>query len=139
MNVTRHDADFAFARGDHTWAVRADHAYACFVQLHFHGQHIQRRNTFGDGDNQFDACVDRFQNGVFAERRRDVDNGCSRTGSFYRFAHGVEHRQTQMRSAAFARRYAADHLRTVSNRLFGVESPLATGEALADNLGIFIN
>ncbi|CNT53931.1 Uncharacterised protein [Salmonella enterica subsp. enterica serovar Bovismorbificans] len=44
-----------------------------------------------------------------------------------------------MRGAAFARRYAADHLRTVSNRLFGVESPLATGEALADNLGIFIN
>ncbi len=86
------------------------------------GQHIQRRNTFGDGDNQFDTyCVDRFQNGVFAERRRDVDNGCGRTGSFYCFAHGVEHRQTQVRGAAFARRYAADTLRTVSNRLFGVE------------------
>ncbi|CNU96413.1 Uncharacterised protein [Salmonella enterica subsp. enterica serovar Bovismorbificans] len=37
MNVTRHDANFAFARGDNAWAVRADHAYARFVQLHFHG------------------------------------------------------------------------------------------------------
>jgi hypothetical protein len=44
-----------------------------------------------------------------------------------------------MRGAAFARRHAADHLRTVSDRLFRVECPLATGEALADNLGVFIN
>ena len=139
MNVTRHDADFAFARGDNAWAVRANHAHARFVQLHFHGQHIQRRDTFGDGDNQLNARVDCFQNGVFAERRRNVDNGRGRAGRFNSFAHGIKYRQAQVGGAAFAWRHAANHLRTVSDRLFRVEGPLATGEALADNLGIFIN
>jgi len=41
MNVVRHDADFAFARGDNAWAVRADHVHACFILLHLHGQHIK--------------------------------------------------------------------------------------------------
>ncbi len=139
VNVARHDADFTFARGDNAWAVRADHAYASFIQFHFHGQHIQRWDTFGDGDDQFDACINRFQNGIFTKRCRNVDNGGSCAGRFYRFTYGVEHREAQMRGAAFARCNATDHLRTVSNRLFRVECPLATGEALADNLGIFIN
>ncbi|XPE66468.1 hypothetical protein ACNKHR_03240 [Shigella flexneri] len=30
------------------------------IQLHFHGQHIQRRDAFSDGDDEFDACVDGF-------------------------------------------------------------------------------
>src|SRR5690606_5017150 len=139
VNVTRHDADFTFAWGDNARAVRADHAHASFIQLHFHGQHIQRRDTFGDGNDELDARVNRFQNRVFAERSRNVDNGRGRARRFNRFAHGVEYRQAQVRGAAFTWRYAANHLRAVGNRLFGVESPLATGEALADNLGIFIN
>lgn len=52
---------------------------------------------------------------------------------------GIEYRQAQMRGAAFARGDAADHLRTVSDGLFRVECALATGETLADNLGVFIN
>ena len=139
MNVTRHDADFAFARGDNAWAVRADHANASFVQLHFHGQHIQGRDTFGDGDNQLNARVDSLQNGVFAERRRNVDDGRSRAGGFNGFAHGVKYRQAQVGGAAFTWRYAANHLSAVSDRLFRVECTLATGKALADNLGVFIN
>ena len=139
MNVTRHDADFALARSDNARAVRADHTHARFVQLHLHGQHIQRWDTFGDGDDKLNARVDRFQDGIFAERRRNVDHGRGRAGRFNGFAHGVEHRQAQMSGAAFAWRHAANHLRTVSDRLFRVEGPLATGEALADNLGIFIN
>ena len=139
MNVARHDADFASAWGDNARAVRADHPHAGFIQLHFHRQHIQRRNTFGDGNDKLNARIDSFQNGVFAERRRNVDNGRGRAGRFNGFAYGVEHRQTQVSGAAFAWRNAADHLGTVSNCLFRVESPLATGEALADNLGVFIN
>ncbi len=37
-----------------------------------------------------------------------------------------------MRGAAFARRYAADHLRTVAITPVRVESPTATGEATAE-------
>ena len=139
MNVTGHDANFAFARGDNTRTVRADHAYTGFIQFHLHGQHIQRRDAFGDSDDELNACVDGFQNGVFAERCRHVDNGRGGARRFYGFTHGVKYRQAQVRGAAFAWRYAANHLRTVGNCLFGVKCPLATGEALADNLGIFIN
>src|SRR5690606_7656118 len=56
-----------------------------------------------------------------------------------RFRHGVEHRQIQMLLAALARRYAADHLGAVGNRLLGVVSALRTGKALAENLGIFVD
>ncbi len=48
-------------RGDHTQAVRAIMRYACFVQLRFHGQHIQSRNaTSVMVIISFDACIDRF-------------------------------------------------------------------------------
>lgn len=123
VDVARHDADFALAWGDHARAVRPDHAHAGFVQLHFHGQHVQGRDAFGDGDDQFDAGIDRFQDGVFAERRWNVDDRGRGAGRFNRFAHGVEHRQAQVLSAAFARGYAANHFGAVSDSLFGVESP----------------
>ncbi len=32
--------------------------HARFVQLHLHGQHIQRWDTFGDGDDKLNARVD---------------------------------------------------------------------------------
>ncbi len=63
------------------------------------------------------------EDGIFAERRRNVDHGRGRAGRFNGFAHGVEHRQAQMSGAAFAWRHAANHLRTVSDRLFRVEGP----------------
>jgi hypothetical protein len=44
-----------------------------------------------------------------------------------------------MLSATFARGDAANHFGAVSDSLFGVESPLATGEALANYFGVFID
>jgi hypothetical protein len=74
VNVTWHDADFAFARGDHAWAVRADQGNTQLVALNFSVQHVQGRNAFGDANDQLDAAERRFQDGVFAERSRNVDN-----------------------------------------------------------------
>ncbi|XPE60172.1 hypothetical protein ACNKHQ_03350 [Shigella flexneri] len=47
---------------------RADHAHAGFLQLHLDVQHVQGRDAFGDGDDELDAGIDGFQDGVLAER-----------------------------------------------------------------------
>jgi hypothetical protein len=44
-----------------------------------------------------------------------------------------------MLSTTFARRDATDHFGAVSNRLFGMESTLLAGEALADDFGVFVD
>src|SRR3546814_3804904 len=44
-----------------------------------------------------------------------------------------------MRRAALARRHAADHLRAIGQRLFGVESAGGTGHPLRDDLGILVD
>src|SRR6185436_5114607 len=49
---------------------------------------------------------------------------------------GVEHRKTEMRRAAFARRGATDHLGAVGDRLLGMEGAVLAREALADDLGV---
>src|SRR3546814_11097515 len=44
-----------------------------------------------------------------------------------------------MRRAALARRHAADHLRAIGQRLFGVESAGGTGHPLRDDIGILVD
>ena len=49
------------------------------------------------------------------------------------------YRQAQMFAAALAGRHAADHLRAIGDRLFGVEGALGSGDPLADDFGVFVN
>ncbi|MNZ20484.1 hypothetical protein D3C78_375390 [compost metagenome] len=139
VDVARHDADLALTRSDDTRAVRPNHAHAGFLQLHLDLQHVQGRDAFGDGDDELDASVDGFQDGVLAERGRHIDDGGGGAGGFHGVTNGVEHRQAEVSGAALARGHAADHLGTVGNRLFGVEGTLTAGEALADHLGVFVD
>ncbi len=60
----------------------------------------EHRHAFGDGDDDFDAGVDRFQNGVGRERRRHEDHRGVGAGLLDRFGDGVEHRQAFDRLAA---------------------------------------
>src|SRR5262249_54731696 len=48
----------------------------------------------------------------------------------------VEHRQAQVLLPALAGRHPADHPRAVGDRLLGVEGPLGSRDALADDLGV---
>ncbi|MND44866.1 hypothetical protein D3C80_357150 [compost metagenome] len=139
VNVTWHDADLALARSDDAWAVRADQGNTQLVALDLGIQHVQGRNAFGDADDQLDAAESRFQDRVFAERSRNVDNRSVSTGSRNGFFNGVEHWQAQVSGAALAWGHAANHLGAVGDGLFGVESTLRAGEALADDFGVFID
>ena len=139
VDVARHDADFALARSDHAWAVRADQDHAQLVALDLGFEHVDGRDAFGDADDQLDAAHGRFKDRVLAERSRNVDHAGGGASLLNCFTHGVEHRQIQVSGAAFARSHAANHLGAVGDGLFGVESTLRAGEALADNFGVFID
>src|SRR5690606_7781076 len=139
VDVAGHDADLALAGGDDARAVRPDQAYAQFVALDLGIQHVEGSDTFGDAYDQLDTGVGGFQDGILAERSRNVDHGGISTSSFHCFAHSVEYRQAQVRSATLARGNTTDHLSTVGNGLFGVEGALRAGDALADYLGVLVD
>src|SRR5262249_11764273 len=80
-----------------------------------------------------------LENGVGCKSRRDIDHAGGGTRLASRLLDRVEHRQVEMRSAAFSRRHASDHLGAIGDRLLGVESALRAGESLADHLGFSID
>ena len=57
---------------------------------------------------------------------------------FHRLRHGIEHRQVQMRRAAFAGRHAAHHVGAVGDGLLGVERAFPAGESLHDQSSVLI-
>src|SRR5690349_17139638 len=71
VDVARHDADLALFRRDNAGAVRADETGAGIRQRALHAQHVQDRNALGDADHQRDLGIDRFQDRIGRERRRD--------------------------------------------------------------------
>src|SRR5574343_240595 len=138
VDVPRHDADLALTRGDDTRAVRADQADAGFVHGFFHVQHVQGGHAFGDAHDQLHAAVDGFQDGVFGESCRYVDNRSVSLGFAYGVFHGVEYRQAQVLAATFARGDTANHLGAHFQRLLGVESTVLAGETLHQHFRIFV-
>ena len=91
------------------------------------------------GDAFGDACDDaysgrcRFENGVCRECRRYVDHRGIGAGLAYRVLHGVEYGSPEMYFSASSRGDAAHEIRSVLDRLFGVERSLPAGESLAND------
>src|SRR5690606_4785595 len=140
VDVARHDADLALARGDDARAVRAhQHDVVITGQHVLDPQHVQHRDALGDGDDDLDARVGRLQDRVGRVRRRHVDDGRVDAGLDDGIGDGVEHRQAQVLGAALARRHAAHDLGAVLDHLLGVEGALGTGEALDDDLGVLVD
>ena len=64
VDVTRHDADLAFARvmmPGQLGPIRRDR---CFRDITLHFQHVECRHAFGDGNDQLHAGIDRFDDGI---------------------------------------------------------------------------
>ncbi len=75
MNTAGHDADFCFAGRNNAGAVRTDEPRLRGLELGPHLHHVQRRNAFGDADDERNARVLRFKNGIGGKRRRHKNHG----------------------------------------------------------------
>ena len=102
------------------------------LQERHRAHHVERRDAFGDADDEREAGVGGFHDRVGGKRRRHEDHRRVGAGLLHGVLHGVENRPAFVRRAALARRHAADDGRAVGGRLLGVEGPLAAGEALDD-------
>ena len=70
VNVARHDADLALAGRDDAGAVGADEARVRLrLQVLPGVDHVEGRNAFGDADDEGEAGVGRFHDGVGGEGR----------------------------------------------------------------------
>src|SRR6056297_606201 len=139
VDMAGHDADLAGVRRDDAGAVGADQLGVRGFQRALDAHHVQNRDTFGDADDHFHLGVDRLEDRVGGEGRRDIDHRRVRAGLVPGLVDRVEDRQVKMRLAALAGGHAADHLGAIGDRLFGVESALRAGEALTDHLGVFVD
>ena len=139
VNVAGHDADLAFAGRDDAGAVRPDEDALARLDDRINAGHVDDGDAFGDRADHADAGVDRFENRVGSECRRDEDHRRIGAGLLYGFFDGVKDGQPFDRLASFARRDAADHFRAVFLAPFGMELADVAGNALADNARVFVD
>jgi hypothetical protein len=137
--VSRNDSSLRLTGGDDSRTVRTDQPCIRNIEPGFDRQHIQRRNAFGNADDQLDAGIECFKDAVFGDWRRYVNHGRRRTGGIDRISNGIKHRQIQMFCAAFARCYTANQFGAIGNGLFTVQGTLRPGETLADDLGVLVD
>ncbi|MNP47510.1 hypothetical protein D3C76_1415680 [compost metagenome] len=93
MNITRHDADFAFTWCNNARTVRPDQNGIFAFHETVNLDHIKYRDTFGNTDHEIQLCVNSFHDGIRCKRRRNVDDARCCASSFLRFLHRVEYWQ----------------------------------------------
>ena len=102
----------------------------------FHFDHVVDGNAFGDADDQIEAGIDAFQNGVGGKRRRNEDGRSGGAGLLHGLGDGIEDRDFVFEElAALAGRDAGDDLRAVGEAQLGVAGAEAAGDALNENFG----
>ena len=80
MNVTGHDADLDFLRGDQTWAVGAQQQSSLAASRFFgahsiaHFKHVTHWNAFGDADGQVEVGFDGFPDGCSCAGGRHIND-----------------------------------------------------------------
>ena len=140
-DVGRHDADLAVGgRIDDSGAVRADEGYVLVLQEGFHLLHVLHRNAFRDADDEFNARVSSFHDGVRCEGRRNKNHGGIAVRSFFGFRHSIEDGDFAFKElAALAGGHTGNHIGAEVHAVFGVERAGASGDALHDQTGVFVN
>src|SRR5262249_10938492 len=74
VNVTGHDADFRLARRDDAGTVRAYEPNALSFQRALDPDHVAYGNAFGDADDESNARIGRFEDGIGRARGRHIDH-----------------------------------------------------------------
>src|SRR5688572_26268813 len=113
MDLTRHNADFACARGNHTRTVGPDQTGSPPFHEPSYLHHIENWNSFGNANNQIEIRIDSFHDGVGGERRRNKNKTDVTSSSGLGFVHGVKYRKTKMFRAAFAGRNTTHHFGSI--------------------------
>ena len=128
MDVARHDADFASARRDDTWAVWPDEAAFAAFKRALDAHHVKHWDAFGDANDQRHFSVDRFKDRVRREGGRHVDHRSLSVGGLFGVSNGAEDGQTEVLTAGLALIDATDDLGAVGESLFSVERALSNPE-----------
>ncbi len=139
VNVAGHDADLAFAGRDHAGAIRTDQDGIAGFNFFVDANHVEDRHAFGDRGDDLDAGVDRFQNRVGGERRRNEDHRRVGAGLLDGFFDRVKNRHALDVLATFAGRHAADHVRAVVAATQRVKRAGVARDALADDFRVAVN
>ena len=139
MNIRRHDADLALTGRNNAGAIGPNQPDTQLIAFDLCVEHVECRHALGDTDDQLNACIGRLKDRVFTKGRGDIDHGGLRLRFRNSLGHGIEHWQIQVRLPSLAGGHAANHLGTVRDRLFRMESALRTGESLADHAGVLID
>ncbi len=143
MDVPRHDADLAGARGDDSRTVRADQLDVVLLQHPFHADHVEDRNAFGDRDDQVHPAISSLEDGVGGEGGGDEDTGHVAAGLADGFGHGIKNRHwLAVKADGFTAATggdAGDDLGAVFRALLGVEAAGRAGQALDNKPGIGVD
>lgn len=97
------------------------------------------RDALCDADNEADFILNGLDDRVSSEWWWHVED----SGIGLRVAnglfHGTKHRKAQMRLASFAGGHTTYHFRAICESLLDMESACLSGEALTEDLGIFVD
>ena len=139
MNAAGHDADLGLAGGDDAGAVGADETRLRVLELLPDLHHVVDRDALGDADDERQAGVLSFEDGVCGEGWRNKDDGGVGAGFGDGLLDGIEDRPALVGGATFTGRYTADDFGSVFGASLGVEGAFLAGDSLNNQARIFID
>src|SRR5206468_1740350 len=104
-DVTGHYADLALARSEHARAIGTDQTRLRAGQRPLDLDHVEHRNALGDRDDQRHLRINRLQDRIRREGRRDIDDGRRRAGLLDRLMNRIEHREAEVGRTTLPRSY----------------------------------
>ena len=139
-DCARNNPNFGFARREQARTVWPDQARTFHLDIFIGRHHIQRRNAFGDADDQRHARVRRFANRVWGESGWHIDDAGICAGGGNGFFDRVEHGYAPVHSflPAAPGRNTADQIRAILQHLASVKLTFAARNALYQQLRGFI-
>ena len=146
VNVARGDADAAAAGGifagagrDDAGAVGPEETGLAAGHGALDADHVTHGDALGDGDDEIEAGVNAFEDGVGRKRWWHEDGGDGGAGGFHGVGDGVEDRHFVRavfeEEPALAGGDTGDDLRAVVEGELGVATAEIAGDALDKNLG----
>jgi hypothetical protein len=104
-----------------------------------HLDHVERRNSFGDADDEFHASIGSFHDGVGGKCGSNKDHRRVATGFVAGFGDGVKNRQAFVHGSTFSWRDSTHNVGSVCPALQSVKSALATRDALHDQPRVLVD